>query len=231
MTYAVFGMGRVGSAIARSLSAAGLRVVTWSSRGKRDFSVALERLGRLDRLRGVFLCIPEAALDARGRALSMYDYPYIVVSGSVDPATLPFAAKTFHPLMGFSGVGPKTLAGVPVGVDAAPLGALARKLGARPFRLPKDRTLYHAAAVLGGAGVLAAWADACALLSAAGVARPRAVLEPIAHAALTRQALTGPVVRGDEATIAAHRRAIRRAAPEVLRTYEALIASMRRMRA
>jgi predicted short-subunit dehydrogenase-like oxidoreductase (DUF2520 family) len=217
MTYAVFGAGRVGSAIARSLKHADIAVEVWSSRKPMPAT----------RRRTVFLCVPEGVLseiDLSG------EHQYVIVSGSLSPKSVRAArVQTFHPLMGFSEKGPKRLSGVPVGVDSKPLAALARRIGAKPFMLPADRTLYHAACVLGGAGVLAAWSDACRLLAAAGVANAREVLHPIAIAALERQMLTGPVARGDDATIRAHRQAIKTQAPEVLRTYDALIEGMRRI--
>ena len=70
------------------------------------------------------------------------------------------------------------------------------------------------------------------LAATAGV--PRELLVPLARAALenwaangAEHALTGPVARGDEATIARQREAIEERAPDLLDTFDALVAASR----
>ncbi len=136
--------------------------------------------------------------------------------------------------------GEKTsLHGVPVAVSHKALFALARKVGAIPFALPENRTLYHAGAVVAAAGIVSTFALAGDLLALAGLDEKtaRAVLAPIATRAVAlaasrspSEALTGPVARGDEATLAAHRQALSASARDDAALYDALVAAMRRLR-
>lgn len=209
---AILGRGKVGSALARSL-------------GKR--AKIFTDVARIPAKTTTFLCIPEEAIDS----LESRPLRYVTVSGS--KTEFPFPVRTFHPLMGFTARRPRDFTGVPVAVEGTGMAALARSIGALPFAMPKDRTLYHAAAVLAGAGVLTTWAAAGELITKAG-ASPEMLL-PIALAALhngaavgVRDALTGPVVRGDEKTILEHRRAIKAAAPDLALLYDVIIKYMRR---
>ncbi|HYX78769.1 MAG TPA: DUF2520 domain-containing protein, partial [Solirubrobacterales bacterium] len=43
------------------------------------------------------------------------------------------------------------------------------------------------------------------------------------------EALTGPIARGDEATVERHREALRKTAPELLHLYEALVERAREL--
>lgn len=152
-------------------------------------------------------------------------------------------AGSLHPLMSFPGphalppsdlAVPAAVAGAPDAVAAA--SSLARALGWTPFLVPGDRRLYHAAAVLAGNFATALLADAAEVLAAAGVPRAQApaLLAPLALASLRNaasqgpaQALTGPVARGDQDTVEAHRNALAAAglSPRVRATYEALLSS------
>lgn len=131
---------------------------------------------------------------------------------------------SFHPLMTFPGpdIGLPDLQGVPAALagspDAVALGRdLANALGMWALEVPGDRRLYHAAAVMAGNFATVLLADAARVLEAAGVPRARAgeALVPLALASLRNagpdpvRALTGPVARGDDATIAAHLDALR----------------------
>ena len=70
--------------------------------------------------------------------------------------------------------------------------------------------------------------DALGLLTGAGVAEPARLVAPLLTASLDNvlrlgdAALTGPVVRGDASTVAAHVATLRRSAPDVLPTYVAM---------
>jgi predicted short-subunit dehydrogenase-like oxidoreductase (DUF2520 family) len=129
---------------------------------------------------------------------------------------------------------PAAVAGDPEAIVAAT--ALAHALGWTPFEVPGDRRLYHAAAVMAGNFGTALLAEAAAVLGAAGVPRDRApaLLLPLALASLRNaaalgpaRALTGPVARGDEDVIAAHRDALKAAAPDAVPVYEALLRAAR----
>jgi predicted short-subunit dehydrogenase-like oxidoreductase (DUF2520 family) len=101
----------------------------------------------------------------------------------------------------------------------------------RTLRIDADRlSYYHAGAVMASNALVAAIDAAVILLGRAGVERPQALraLGPLAHASLDntlangpQAALTGPVVRGDAATVAAHTRALRDADASVSALYRA----------
>jgi predicted short-subunit dehydrogenase-like oxidoreductase (DUF2520 family) len=126
----------------------------------------------------------------------------------------------FHPLQALAG--PQSaalLAGSSFAIEAPPplratLIAIAGDLGGHVLELPaRGRALYHAAAVLAGNAPLALLARATSLLEEAGVDRAdahRALAALLSGAASNAaaagpaSALTGPVVRGDAATVARH---------------------------
>ena len=108
-------------------------------------------------------------------------------------------------------------------------GAIVTDLGGDPFDVPEDsRVRYHAALALASNAVGAAVVAARRALIASGVAAPDRLLAPIAHASVDATAaagataLTGPVVRGDTATVAAHLAALGADLPEVADAYRAL---------
>ena len=102
--------------------------------------------------------------------------------------------------------------GMPRAVQAAE--GLAQELGMRPFRLSgKQKAIYHAGAVFASNYFVVVEAIAQRLLRHAGLSDAEAwqALRPLVEGTfenLTRQepkdALTGPVARGDEATIRRH---------------------------
>jgi predicted short-subunit dehydrogenase-like oxidoreductase (DUF2520 family) len=109
---------------------------------------------------------------------------------------------------------------------------LGRALGMRPRHWSRiDRALYHAAAVVLGNGAVALAAAAATLLRAAGAPErdiPRA-LAPLLHSVADNigtlglpSALTGPVRRGDVATVTRHIQRIARKAPQILPLYVAV---------
>ena len=231
----IVGDGRVARSLALSFRAAGIAFVQCkNARSSLPRYLSRERARTRGRL-FVFIAVPEGAWSSLSLLLRGDDLEPISVSGSLtvdDFARLGLPkVSVFHPLMTFAR--PMSLRGVPVAVSSAPLRRLALAIGAKPFVLPQDRTLYHAAAVVSAAGVATTLLLARALLTLAGGTDAR-VLAPIAHRAIDNllahgaAALTGPVPRGDEATLRKHLRAMRRAAPEDQRLFRALLASMRR---
>jgi len=130
-----------------------------------------------------------------------------------------------HPLQSFperEGGGTR-FAGIACGVEARPpllasLETLCRDLGAAPFSLAGvDRARYHAAAVLTSNYVVALHAAAQRAWTLAGlpVDQARDALAPLTRGAadaVTRlplhEALTGPIARGDAATVEGHLRAL-----------------------
>jgi predicted short-subunit dehydrogenase-like oxidoreductase (DUF2520 family) len=115
--------------------------------------------------------------------------------------------------------------------DGLALGErLARDAGGRPFRLADDaKPLYHAAAVFASNYLVTITAIAHELERAAGVDDPAAILAPLQEATMANvervgpaDALTGPAVRGDAATVARNLEALAARAPEAVRPYVAL---------
>ena len=92
--------------------------------------------------------------------------------------------------------------------------ALVVEMGGEPLVIADaDRAAYHAALVHGANHAVTLVTQAAALLARIGVEEPARVLGPLVHASVDgalRDApgavatLTGPVVRGDSATVAAH---------------------------
>ena len=89
---------------------------------------------------------------------------------------------------------------------------------------------YHAGAVMASNAVVAVLDAAVILLAHAGVERDAALraIGPLARTSLDnalgsgpQAALTGPIARGDAATVAAHREALRKVDPTVAKLYEA----------
>jgi predicted short-subunit dehydrogenase-like oxidoreductase (DUF2520 family) len=118
------------------------------------------------------------------------------------------------------------------------LEAIARTLGATPFSLAGvDRAAYHAAAVISSNYVVALHAAAAAVWQRAGLppTTARAALAPLtlgAAQAITErelsQALTGPIARGDVASVASHVQALQND-PERSALYRALARELLRL--
>ncbi len=141
-----------------------------------------------------------------------------------------------HPAMTFSGtsVDLDRLSGCVFGLTAGaaerPMAErLVADLGGRPTWVPEERrTLYHAALAHGANHLVTLVSEAMELLTAAGSDDPAGTLRPLLQAALDNTlergdaALTGPIVRGDVQTVAAHLEDIAVNAPDTLPTYVAL---------
>ncbi len=76
--------------------------------------------------------------------------------------------------------------------------------------------------------------EAAAERLAAGAGLDRSLLVPLVRATVENwsrlggeRALTGPVARGDEATVAAQREAVERRSPELLELFDALVDATR----
>lgn len=131
----------------------------------------------------------------------------------------------FHPLRPFPGWQPQSaFRGITIAVDASSpellsrLEGLARDLGATPHRVDDaDRAVYHAAAVMGSNYLVALTAEAVALLEQIGWSRAdslaaisalmRASFDGVESEGLPG-ALTGPIRRGDAATVRRHLEAL-----------------------
>jgi predicted short-subunit dehydrogenase-like oxidoreductase (DUF2520 family) len=155
----------------------------------------------------------------------------------LDPVTrlggLPLA---LHPVMTFTGTSLDLvrLSDCPFGVTAPDVlrpvaEALVVEMGGEPFWVPEEhRTTYHAALAYGSNFLITLVAQCIELLESAGIAEPQRLVAPLLGASLDNalrlgdQALTGPVARGDAASVAAHVAAIDALSPEAAVGYRAL---------
>ena len=207
----VIGSGRVGSAVAARLGERGLEVGA-------------------DRPELVLLCVPDS--EIAGVASSVPVGPWVAhVSGATPLAALAPHDRRFsvHPLQTFTRTrGAEQLDGAWAAVTAESADALAtarwlaETLGLRPFELADSaRTLYHAGAVFASNYLVTLQRAASLLFDAAGA--PPEALEPLMRRTIENGfELTGPIARGDWATVTAHRAAIEAARPELDNLYETL---------
>jgi len=105
---------------------------------------------------------------------------------------------------------------------------LAETLGLRPFEVADaDRTLYHAAAVIGGNFLVTLHQVATRLLIQAG-APPEAIVPLMTRTIENGFDLTGPIARGDWSTMEAHIETLQHRAPDLVPLYRALAEATRR---
>jgi predicted short-subunit dehydrogenase-like oxidoreductase (DUF2520 family) len=157
--------------------------------------------------------------------------------GVLDPAAARgVLALALHPVMTFAGRPEDVdrLLGATFGVTAPdelrPVAeSLVVEMGGEPVWVPESaRPLYHAALSIGSNHLVTLVNDALSLLDGAGVAEADQLLAPLLSASLDNvlrlrdAALTGPVARGDVATLRRHRRALDEADPQLLPAYLAM---------
>jgi predicted short-subunit dehydrogenase-like oxidoreductase (DUF2520 family) len=207
----VIGRGRVGSALAARLEERGLAL--------REHGAEL-----------LLVCVPDTAIRDVARGLT--PGPWIAhVSGATPLGALDPHERRFslHPVQTFTRArGPEQLDGAWAAVtaeteDARELGfELARVLGLEPFELPDaERSLYHAGAAVASNYLVTLHEAAASLVAAAGA--PPEALEPLMRRTIENGfELTGPIERGDWATVEAHREAIRRVRPDLEPLYDVL---------
>ena len=207
-TIAVHGAGRLGTVLAGALRAAGFEVSGPLGRGDDVANVDIALLCVAD------AAIPEVAARVRPHARLVGH-----LSGAMPLTDVDFS---IHPLQTFTGtetpdvfhgVGAAIAGRTPSAIAAA--DELARALGTRPFEIDDDhRASYHAAASFASNYVLTLLDAAERLARAAGVSDARDLLAPIVRQSIenwqargAQSALTGPIARGDLATVARQREA------------------------
>jgi len=224
----VVGAGRLGTALAGALDAAGLEVHGPTGRDEP-----------VPRAEAVLLCVPDADIAEAARA-SDGAAPLIGhCSGATPIAGLGPGGFGLHPLQTFAGgEGPERFRGAGCAVAGATADALAaaaglaRALGMRPFEVDDPgRAAYHAAASI-ASNFLVTLEDAAERVAAgAGLdpAEARELLAPLVRSTVENwaargpeRALTGPIARGDEATVVLQRDAIAETAPELLALFDEL---------
>jgi predicted short-subunit dehydrogenase-like oxidoreductase (DUF2520 family) len=225
---AIVGAGRLGHALAAALRDAGVEVEGPLGRD------ATPQAGV------VLLCVPDGEIANAAQSLPLDEQLIGHCSGATTLEPLgERGGFSLHPLMtvpeggsaDFAGAGCAVAGTRPQALDTAT--ALATALGMRPVHVAdEDRAAYHAAASIAANFLVTLEAGAERLAATAGV--PRELLAPLARAALENwaadggeHALTGPVARGDHETIARQREAIEERAPDLLDTFDALVAASR----
>jgi predicted short-subunit dehydrogenase-like oxidoreductase (DUF2520 family) len=207
----IVGAGRVGSALAARLRERGLAL------GEEGAELVL-------------LCVPDAAIADVARTIE--PGPWVAhVSGATSLSALEPHRRRFglHPLQTFTRArGPEQLDGAYAAVTAdsdeasAVAVELAETLGLRPFRLAdEDRALYHAGAAIASNFLVTLRRVAGQLVEDAGA--PPEALDPLMRRTIENGfELTGPIARGDWATVDAHIHAIRARRPQYEPLYHAL---------
>jgi predicted short-subunit dehydrogenase-like oxidoreductase (DUF2520 family) len=225
---AIVGAGRLGHALATALRDAGIEVDGPLGRGARPNAPV------------VILTVPDGEIRAAAEALPLNAQLIGHCSGATGLDVLgAHEGFSLHPLMTvpdggrapFEGAGCAVAGTTPRALDAAT--AFAHALKMTPVEVAdEDRAAYHAAASIAANFLVTLEGQAERLAATAGV--PRHLLVPLARAALenwaakgAEAALTGPVARGDEATIARQRQAIEERAPDLLDSFDALVAASR----
>jgi predicted short-subunit dehydrogenase-like oxidoreductase (DUF2520 family) len=227
----VVGDGRVGGSLARAAELVGIDVRL----ARRDEPI--------DGAGAVLLCVPDEAI-AEACAHIAEAGPRLVghVSGASSLDALAAAreqgASTFslHPLQTFAD-GETAVAGTPAAIAGSDEAAtsyarsLAEALGMRPFEVPEEsRAAYHAAAAMASNLLVALEESAAELVERLGIEDARELLAPLVLRTAANwaergpAALTGPIARGDHATVERHREALAETAPELLPLYKALAA-------
>jgi predicted short-subunit dehydrogenase-like oxidoreductase (DUF2520 family) len=221
------GQGRVGSALAIALERAGYEMHGPLGRGADGLGAD-----------AVLLCVPDAEIAPAAALIA----PGPIVghcSGATGlGAIAPHEAFSLHPLMtvtpdgaAFAGAGAAIAGSTPRGLALA--AELARALGMRPVEIvEEDRAAYHAAASIASNFLITL--EAAAERIGAGVGLERDQLVPLVRATVENwarlgpeRALTGPVARGDESTIARQRAAVGEVAPDLLELFDVLVRATR----
>lgn len=226
----IVGSGRVGTALARALRDAGVEVEGPAGRGERP-----------ERCDAILLCVPDSEIAAAAETVTAAAPLVGHASGATPLSALAHTgvpAFGLHPLQSFAHPGVRF-----EGAGAAVAGSspealafateLAERLGMKPFEIDDDgRAAYHAAASVASNFLVTLQAAAEAITAGAGLDREEAreLLAPLVRqtvenvAALGPEvALTGPIARGDEATVEAQRAAVEQVAPELLGLFDELV--------
>jgi predicted short-subunit dehydrogenase-like oxidoreductase (DUF2520 family) len=233
LSVGVVGRGRLGAALTDALRASGRDVLGPAGRGEVPSADA------------IVLCVPDAEIPAAAAAVAGAARLVGHTSGATGLAALESSGAEgrfgIHPLQTFTGSAGDAarfqgcrcaVGGTGPGALDAALG-IARSLGMEPFELSDDqRPAYHAAASIASNFLVALEAAAEEVAGGAGLdpAEARAALAPLVRATVENwaalgpeRALTGPVTRGDELTVAAQREAVRATAPQLEALFDVMV--------
>jgi predicted short-subunit dehydrogenase-like oxidoreductase (DUF2520 family) len=224
---AIVGRGRLGTALADALRDGPWKLLGPLGRGYRGAGAD-----------AVLLCVPDGEIAAAAASVVMG--PLVGhCSGATGLQPLsPHEAFSLHPLMtitaegaSFAGAGAAIAGSTPRALAVA--SDMAEALGMRPVEVAEpDRAAYHAAASIASNFLITLEAAAERVAASAGV--DRELLVPLVRATVenwaalgSERALTGPVARSDQATVAAQREAIGRRATDLVPLFDALVDATR----
>jgi predicted short-subunit dehydrogenase-like oxidoreductase (DUF2520 family) len=231
----VVGPGRLGTALCAGLRAAGVDVEGPAGRGKVPRGCD-----------AIVLCVPDAQIAA-GSVTVAGAAPLVGHTSGATPLSALDAAGGaafgLHPLQTFTTGSPTAALDAFAGAGCAVAGstpealafaaALAARLGMTPFAIDDEgRAAYHAAASVASNFLVTLAAAAETIAAGAGLEpqAARALLAPLMRGTVDNveeqgpeAALTGPIARGDEATLAVQRGAVQAAAPELLELFDELV--------
>jgi predicted short-subunit dehydrogenase-like oxidoreductase (DUF2520 family) len=224
---AIVGRGRLGGALVTALRGADVAVDGPFGRGADGAGADT-----------VILCVPDGEIAAA----AAHVVPGRLVGHCSGATTLaPLAgheAFSLHPLMtvpehgaSFAGATAAIAGATPRALETA--RGLAQALGMRSVEVADpDRAAYHAAASIASNFLVTLEGAAERLAATAGV--DREALAPLVRATVenwaehgARRALTGPIARGDEATVTRQRDAVAERVPDLLPLWDALAESTR----
>ena len=228
---ALVGSGRLGSALASALGDAGVDVGGPFGRGFAGTGYDV-----------VLLCVPDGSIETAAAAIA--GAPIVGhCSGATGLDVLGgHEGFSLHPLMtvtasraDFEGAGAAIAGTSDRALSLA--RSLALALGMVPVDVDEgDRVAYHAAACIASNFLVTIESAAERLAGTAGV--DRALLVPLVRATVENwavlgpeRALTGPIARGDKATVQSQRLAIAERAPELLGLFDALADATRSLAA
>jgi predicted short-subunit dehydrogenase-like oxidoreductase (DUF2520 family) len=234
----IVGAGRLGTALSGALREAGVPVEGPAGRGEVPRGCD-----------ALVLCVPDAEIPAAAVTVAGAAPLTGHTSGATRLSALePAGGAAFglHPLQtfppdsapgAFRGAGCAVAGSTPEALDFA--RRLARTLGMNAFEIDDEgRAAYHAAASVASNFTVTLLAAAERIAAGAGLApgEARALLAPLVDRTVEsvaelgpERALTGPVARGDEATVSAQRAAIEESAPELLDLFDELVRHTRRL--
>jgi len=229
---AIVGPGRLGTALAGALRAGGLTLA-----GPFGREVPPHRA------EAVLLCVPDAQIAAAAAAVAPGPLVGHCSGATGLDALAGHEAFSLHPLMTVPAGGQPQFAGAGAAVAGSTPRALAfahdlaARLGLRATAVADaDRAAYHAAAAIASNFLVTLEGAAERLAATAGV--ERALLAPLVRASVENwarlgagPALTGPIARGDAATVARQRAAVGERTPELLPLFDALADATRTLAA
>jgi predicted short-subunit dehydrogenase-like oxidoreductase (DUF2520 family) len=207
----------------------------------------IDAVGLVDEVELIVLAVPDDVIAEVVEPLRLYSGQAMIHTSGLLGADVLEPARAagsqvgaFHPLVSFTADVERSVAGLSGATIALEgddrlvglLADLAEAIGGLPVRLPAgSKPAYHAAAVLASGGLVALLDAIVALAGTAGIDEPgslaiygRLLEQTLANARAggVSQALTGPIVRGDTGTLAAHLATLQRLAPGAVDLYVAL---------